>query len=228
MISFLKGVCLLAASLALFALAWLAFETVRTERAIAQAAAAVPGIVDARLAAIQADTLRLVDRHGKTIEGITANAVARADARLAGIQNVAEEQLTAANREIASVTQAAAATIPETASFVSQSIASISQDVHSVSVPAAAVVAQVNDAAPLYLDCEFNPSCAYNRFQGISKATEQTMQAVAKAAPEIADSTVRIEKDIQREADELTKPKRWWQKLEAWLTLAGVAVAHSI
>jgi hypothetical protein len=224
MISFLKGVCLLAASIALFALASLALETVRTERAIAQAAAAVPGIVDARLAAIQADTLRLVDAHGKTLEGITANAVARADARLAGI----EEQLTAANHEIASVTQAAAATIPETASFVTKSIASISQDVHSVSVPAAAVVAQVNDAAPLYLDCEFNPSCAYNRFQGISKATEQTMQAVAKAAPEIADSTVRIEKDIQREADELTKPKRWWQKLEAWLTLAGVAVAHSI
>ena len=87
-------------------------------------------------------------------------------------------------------------------------------DVQPVLKHASSVAAQVDDAAPLFLDCEYNPDCAFNRFQGTSKAIEQMAQAGAKAAPEItasvagiASSGNAIAADAKREADEITKPK---------------------
>ena len=76
------------------------------------------------------------------------------------------------------------------------------------------IAAQVDAAAPLYLDCGYNPDCAFNRFQGASKAVEQMAQAGAAAAPKIvvsaeslAASSAAVAADAKKEADALTAPK---------------------
>lgn len=224
MITFLKGLLLASASIALIALAYLALATVRTENAIATSAAAVPGIVDSRLGSLQGDILKLVDGHAKTLEASVNGAVRTVDKRLASIQDDAKGQLGQLNQTVALTAKA----LPPALGELNHSIAGVSADVHQVAVPLAGTAVQLNDAAPLYLDCEFNPDCAFNRFQGVSKATEQTLQAVAKAAPKIAESTVRIEQDIQREADELTRPKKWWQRVLDYVKLGGAVAARVI
>src|SRR5580692_11227041 len=50
---------------------------------------------------------------------------------------------------------------------------SVRQDLKPSLDHTAAITAQVNDALPLYLDCDHNPDCAFNRFQGTSKAIER-------------------------------------------------------
>lgn len=95
-----------------------------------------------------------------------------------------------------------------------EKIEEVRGDVKPVLDHAGSVAKQVDDAAPLFLDCEYNPDCAFNRFQGTSKAIEQMAQAGAKAAPEItasvagiASSGNAIAADAKREADEIAKPK---------------------
>lgn len=235
MIRFLVGCLLVSACFCLISVVVLVIHSTANEDAIAASALTLPAIADRHLVSLQAETLKLVDAHAKNLEASVNGAVRTADNRLAGIQGVAEEQLTAATRELATVTRVAAVTIPETASSITKSIASISQDVHQVAVPIAGTAAQLNDAAPLYLDCEFNPDCAFNRFQGTSKAIELTMQTVAKAAPQIAQSAVSIEGsaksiagDFAKEVHEFTKPKRWWQRLEDFLKVGGTIAAHAL
>lgn len=47
------------------------------------------------------------------------------------------------------------------------------------------VAKQVDETAPLFLDCQFNPSCAYNRFQGASKAVELAAQNIGAMSTEV-------------------------------------------
>jgi hypothetical protein len=80
------------------------------------------------------------------------------------------------------------------------------------------ITAQIDDAAPLYLDCD-NGNCLYNQVQGTAKAVEKTMQAVAKAAPVIGDSAASIAKAGADEAKLLTAPQTLRQKIVSWLEL---------
>jgi hypothetical protein len=62
--------------------------------------------------------------------------------------------------------------------------------------------------------------------------TAQTMRTVRDAAPKIVASVADvgnsadgIAADVQREADEATKPKRWWQKILGPIYTVGRLVA---
>ncbi len=48
---------------------------------------------------------------------------------------------------------------------------------------AANITGQVADAAPLWLDCDHNPNCAFNRYVGVARGVEQMALAWGKAAP---------------------------------------------
>ncbi len=52
----------------------------------------------------------------------------------------------------------------------------------------ASITGQIADAAPLYLDCDHNPDCAFNRFQGTSKAIEKASQAITLRLPDFLDT----------------------------------------
>jgi hypothetical protein len=47
------------------------------------------------------------------------------------------------------------------------------------------VAAQVDSAAPLFLDCSFNQDCIFNRYVGVSKAFEKTSQNIDAATGEL-------------------------------------------
>lgn len=65
---------------------------------------------------------------------------------------------------------------------------------------------QVDDALPLFLNCEFNEDCLFNRYQGVSKSLEK-----------VGASSEGIAKDIKREADQLTKPPGFWAGFRMWM-----------
>lgn len=48
---------------------------------------------------------------------------------------------------------------------------------------AAKITAQVNDALPMFVDCDHNPDCVYNRYVGVAQSTEEALRAVAETAP---------------------------------------------
>lgn len=87
---------------------------------------------------------------------------------------------------------------------------------------------QVDDAAPLYLDCEFNPDCAFNRFQGTTKALETTAKVIAAEAPKIAaasvkvaDSTASTGAEVVIAAKRFNAPQTKWQAFRTWVLVFG-------
>jgi hypothetical protein len=107
---------------------------------------------------------------------------------------------------------------------------------------AAAITAQVSDALPLYLDCDHNPDCVFNRYVGVSKGVErasenfgQMSQDVRGALPPMLRTWTRIGIDVSattKNVDGITadihtvttaaaKPKSFWGKVWAGITVAS-------
>ena len=155
----------------------------------------------AALAAI-ADTRKdlLAEAHSAVLESRAAigDITQKADARIADLAVRVDGQLTRTNDTVAGL--------------------------KPILDHAASITKQADEAAPLFLDCEYNPDCVFNRFQGVSKAVEQMAQAGAKAAPKLADEAVKVGDSAVKvgeaaaiEAHELTKPQTTRQKIAAWL-----------
>lgn len=113
----------------------------------------------------------LIDRHATLIEDKT-------DARLQSIQQDAKDlgvmAVSAADQRIGEaigpVKTAAAA------------VQNFQADLHPVLANAAGITGQVNNSLPLFLDCEYNPDCLFNRYQGASKAFEKAMVNFGEAS----------------------------------------------
>lgn len=104
--------------------------------------------------------------------------------------------------------------------------------------PVGETAQQLDDAAPLWLDCGFNPDCAFNRYQGVAKAVEKTAVVIAAAAPSMADSADKIAassvdtsaavaatgKEVAIAARRFNSPQTKWQAFRMWLlTVARIA-----
>jgi len=106
----------------------------------------------------------------------------------------------------------------------------------------AAIAAQVDDAMPLYLDCDHNPDCVFNRYVGVSKGVErasanfgQMSQDVRGALPPMLQTWSRIGVDVSATAgnvDGITadvhtmtavaaKPKTFWGKVWAGIVVTS-------
>ena len=101
------------------------------------------------------------------------------DAQLTTANSTLDAQLTTANNSLN--TQLLAA---------NGSLSGIGVSLKPALDAAAGITTQVNEALPLWLDCEGNPSCAFNLYQGTAKSIEHTAQNF----------------------DRLTKPK-WYDRL---------------
>lgn len=93
----------------------------------------------------------------------------------------------------------------------------------------------VEENLPMWLDCnqlaEGGKDCAFNRFQGTSKALEKSAQEIAKALPEltassiqIADNASAITGDVRAITHEITKPEKWYFRVLKLVAPAGWAV----
>jgi ABC-type transporter Mla subunit MlaD len=101
---------------------------------------------------------------------------------------------------------------------------------------AASVAKQVDDAAPLFLDCEFNPDCFFNRYVGASKGIEraalnfgQMTADVRTALPTAITTWQGIGTNvggITANVNQLTKP-RWYDRLLGY-GLNGVVIYRNL
>jgi mRNA-degrading endonuclease toxin of MazEF toxin-antitoxin module len=101
---------------------------------------------------------------------------------------------------------------------------------------AAGIAKQVDDAAPLFLDCEYNPDCVFNRYVGASKGIERAamnfgqMSSDVRAALPAAITTWQAigtnVGGITANVNRLTKP-RWYDRLLGY-GLNGVVIYRNL
>lgn len=216
--TFVRSLFYLCAGLMCLAVGYLAIESAQSVRAIAVSVTAAENDLDTQLAKLNATAADTT----KSLTTTASTAVSKLDQRFSSIESTAKAELDQANASIGQVSGAASA-----------SLNAVTADVHQAAAPIAATAAQVNDAAELWLDCDHNPDCAFNRYQGVTKATETTLQAIAKAAPEMTDQARKIEGHAERiagaaekEAGYLTKPKPWWKHVLDYTNAAAAFAAH--
>ena len=100
----------------------------------------------------------------------------------------------------------------------------------------ASIAKQVDDAAPLWLDCEYNPDCLFNRYVGASKGIEraalnfgQMSTDVRNALPSAITTWHGIGANVQGitgNINRLTKP-RWYDRLLGY-GLNGVVIYRNL
>jgi len=119
---------------------------------------------------------------------------------------------------------------------------SLRQDLKPSLDSAAAITAQFNGALPLYLDCDHNPDCLFNRYAGVSQSIEratlnfgQMSQDVRGALPPMLHTWNQIGDDVSGAAKNMdgitadvhtittaaAKPKSFWGKVWAAITVAS-------
>jgi hypothetical protein len=60
----------------------------------------------------------------------------------------------------------------------------VRRDLQPVLANSAAIASQVNGALPLYLDCDHNPDCVFNRYVGVSQGIERAARNFGEASQE--------------------------------------------
>lgn len=103
--------------------------------------------------------------------------------------------------------------------------------IDSILQPMASVATELEEAAPMFLDCEFNPNCFFNRWVGMGQGIERASYATADMAeaardfmknefPILIDSSVKISDNIEKGtghlavvAEKLATPAPWYQRI---------------
>jgi hypothetical protein len=100
----------------------------------------------------------------------------------------------------------------------------------------AAITTQVNEALPLFLDCDHNPDCVFNRYVGASKGIERAAMNFGQASADVRDGvpqTLATWNQIgigvaatASNLDRLTKP-HWYDRLIGY-GLNGVLIYRNL
>jgi hypothetical protein len=114
--------------------------------------------------------------------------------------------------------------------------ADLRQDLKPTLDHSAAITAQVNNALPLFLDCDHNPDCAFNRYVGASKGIERAAMNVGQATTDVRlippgmlntwDQIGRSVAGTATNVDRLTKP-RWYDRLLGY-GLNGIVIYRNL
>ena len=115
-------------------------------------------------------------------------------------------------------------------------VAGIRQDLQPVLGNSGRIAAQVNDALPLFLDCDHNPDCMFNRYVGAAVGIEraarnfgEASQDIRGALPGMLSTWDRIGFNVAGTAsniDRLTKP-HWYDRLIGY-GLNGVVIYRNL
>lgn len=110
------------------------------------------------------------------------------------------------------------------------------QDLKPTLEHSAAITAQVSDAMPLFLDCDHNPDCVFNRYVGASRGIERAAFNFGKASTDVStalpgaiatwQSIGANANGIAMNVNQLTKPK-WYDRLIGY-GLNGVVIYRNL
>jgi hypothetical protein len=190
----------------------------------------VEKIVRDQVGGIRRDTLSVVREFRTTADQRLGDALDRYDATL----RVADVRSGQALQEVADIHADIKPTLDNLAG-ASITLKPILDHVAVVSNKAADIATHVDDALPAFTDCAYlddageptagNPDCVFNRYQGASKAFENTMLAIAIAAPAITKSADSVAGSVAKEATKLTAPTTFWEGVRTWLLLLSRCAA---
>lgn len=158
----------------------------------------------------QQDALKIVDATAKDIRYQTKVALDRADKRIG-------EALEKSDARIAQ----AIGTLDEAVAVSERELGRMNDTVASVAEPIRHSAVQVDETLPLFLDCEMNANCIFNRYAGMAKGVEQASIAIGKATPETAEAIKGITQSVDTLAARFAKEKPWYRKLLDAIPLAG-------
>jgi hypothetical protein len=110
------------------------------------------------------------------------------------------------------------------------------QDLKPTLENSAAITAQVSDAMPLFLDCDHNSDCVFNRYVGASRGIELAAMNFGKASTDVStalpgaittwQSIGANANGIATNVNQLTKPK-WYDRLIGY-GLNGVVIYRNL
>jgi ABC-type transporter Mla subunit MlaD len=115
-------------------------------------------------------------------------------------------------------------------------VEALRRDLKPVLDNSAAITAQVNASLPLFLDCDHNVDCVFNRYVGASKGIERAALSFGQASTTFssalpgfvrnADSLVADSAATANNLNRLTKPK-WYDRLIGY-GLNGVVIYRNL
>ena len=98
------------------------------------------------------------------VAALRKDVMSRADATL----QVADKHLTALDGNVAGLS----GTLDTQLKRTGDSVVEVAGDLRPALAHVNSITGQVDDAAPLFLDCDHNPDCVFNRYVGASKGVE--------------------------------------------------------
>ena len=151
------------------------------------------------------------------------------DARLASIQKTADHRLASIQHMVDARTAQALQITDSRLADVTAQVAAVQADLHPVLANAASVEKDAQDSwDDLYWDVKAGVESATVAATSIA----QTSETVRNAAPQVAASVQGIAKsadgvtaDVKKEADALTAPKKWYEKILGPVYTVGRLVA---
>jgi hypothetical protein len=169
-----------------------------------------------------ADTIADLNRHTRAAMGQVHFAAANADRRTGEALEIISSAAAQADRQLAGAR-----------SDLNGQLTMLNSTASALAKPLAGSAQQVDDALPLWLDCEYNPDCAFNRYQGVAKAVEQAAIAISDETPRITGHSEAVAGSFQRIAaatdkwiEKLTAPQSVKDQIKEWLQVLILAAAR--
>jgi len=190
---------------------------------VTEVASRLPQEINGAILETRAQVLgQIADFELHTLKHLTALEV-KADGRIASIEADARAELVATRELVNSQLGVTLGKVDVALAEVRELHAELRPTIENV----AGITRQTEEALPLFLDCENNADCAFNRFQGTSKAVERAAQNIGAMSTEIRASVPQqlaaVEKleqhaagiaaDVHTVTSEYTKPVGFWRKL---------------
>jgi len=233
---FLHYLKLALACALLAALAGVAVQAVLLLHAATVAARALPTAVRDELVATRAAVLAEV-RAGRgdlagQLEAARKDLLGRTERQVAALRNDAMG-------EVVQIRSAADLRVGDTLARVDTALSKIEElrgDLKPIFDHTASITKQADDAAPLFLDCEFNADCLFNRYVGASKGIERAALNFGQMSSDVRaalPTTIATWQGIGTNVDgitgninRLTKP-RWYDRLLGY-GLNGVVIYRNL
>lgn len=199
----------LAGCIALLAASWCAGEWALAFRSVRHVADELPALVAdeaelTRQAAVdeiragRADATVAIDRFS-----------ARAAHQIDRVRASAQEEVRRLRADLVTQSTLWRGEVARQAGTANDTLAGLRSDLAPTLSESADVMRQLDEAAPLWLDCDHNPSCAYNLFQGTAKSIQSISQDVKKVTPQITQDAAATTHNLKR----MTSPLSWPAKI---------------